>query len=161
MLRSKLKIGDGEYRDSTEYGLVYLDSDKRVGGPTRQFEAVSYPERDGEEILAKSVFAPFDYKVKFFIQADSVDSANDIISEFNSGLYEEDAEDSDTDVKTFKPVEFVNLYKRHKIAGTPYPIDLAAEFWRDPTGRVNDIVVVEWVIRVSKPQDCDFNYTEE
>lgn len=158
MLRCKIKIGSGELLDSLdEHGLVYLDSDKRVGAPARQFETVSYPERDGEDILPKSTLQPFDYKVKFFVQANSVDSANALLEAFNGQLY---TTTTGTDVKTFLPVEFVNIYKRHKIVGYPTLIDLATDYWRDPSGSVSDIVVVEWTIRVSSPQDCDFNYSE-
>jgi len=157
MLRAKIKIGDLAEVDTLEYGLVYLDSDKRTGAPTKGYEAVSYPEREGEDILPKSVDAPFDYTVKFFVQAGSVDTANDLIVQFNDKLYEQEA---GSDIKTFHKVEFTNLYKRHKIVGYPFPIDMATEFWRDPSGLVKDVVVVEWKIRVTKPSECNFNYSE-
>lgn len=154
MITVRLKIGDGAIQDTRELGLVYLDSDKRFGAETKGFEATAYPEEEGEHIIPKSVDAAFDYKVKFFIQADSVDNANAKIAAFNASLYSKEA---DSDIKTFKQVEFYNDYKRHKIVGYPQPIAEATDFWRDPDNQVNDVVVVEWTIRVTKPSLCDFN----
>lgn len=154
MLTARLKIGDGAIQDTQVYGLVYLDSDKRLAAPTKGFEATSYPEEEGEHIMPKTVDAAFDYKAKFFIQADSLENANEKIAAFNSELY---TQEQDSDVKTFKQVEFYNDYKRHKIVGYPQPIAEATEFWRDRTNQVNDVVVVEWTIRVTKPSLCDFS----
>lgn len=154
MLTARLKIGDGAIQDTRVYGLVYLDSDKRLAAPTKGFEATSYPEEEGEHIMPKTVDAAFDYKAKFFIQADSLENANEKIAAFNSELY---THEQDSDVKTYKQVEFYNDYKRHKIVGYPQPIAEATEFWRDMTNQVNDVVVVEWTIRVTKPSLCDFS----
>lgn len=154
MITVRIKIGDGAIVDTTTYGLVYLDSDKRIGAPVKEFEATTYPEEEGEHINPKTVDAPFDYKVKFFIQADSLENANAKIAAFNAMLY---TQASGSDVKTFKQVEFYNDYKRHKIVGYPKPMDEATEFWQDRNNQVNDVVVVEWIIRVNKPSLCDFN----
>lgn len=154
MITVRLKIGDGTIQDTRELGLVYLDSDKRLGAEIKGFETTAYPEEEGEHIIPKSVDAAFDYKVKFFIQANSVDNANAKIAAFNASLYSKDA---GSDVKTFKQVELYNDYKRHKIVGYPLPIAEATDFWRDPDNQVNDVVVVEWTIRVTKPSLCDFN----
>lgn len=154
MLTARLKIGDGAIQDTRVHGLVYLDSDKRLAAPTKGFEATSYPEEEGEHIMPKTVDAAFDYKAKFFIQADSLENANEKIAAFNSELY---TQEQDSDVKTYKQVEFYNDYKRHKIVGYPQPIAEATEFWRDRTNQVNDVVVVEWTIRVTKPSLCDFS----
>lgn len=155
MLTAKIKIGSGNVVDTQTYGLVYLDSDKVTGAPSKGFESTSYPEEEGEHIIPKTVDAAFDYKVKFFIQATSLKDANQLISEFNASLYTKSG-----DVKTYKQVEFYNIYKRHKIVGYPSEISEATEFWRDMKNQVNDVVVVEWNIRVNKPGLCDFSYTE-
>lgn len=157
MLTARINI-DGTVRDSQYYGLVYLDSDKVTAAPSKGFESTSYPEEEGEHILPKTVDAAFDYKVKFFIQTNSLQNANDLISAFNSALY---TQASGSDVKTYKQVEFYNDYKRHKIVGYPHPIAEAQEFWRDKYNQVQDVVVVEWTMRVPKPSLCDFNLTEE
>lgn len=155
MLTAKIKIGSGSVVDTQTYGLVYLDSDKVTGAPSKGFESTSYPEEEGEHIIPKTVDAAFDYKVKFFIQATSLKDANQRISEFNASLYTKSG-----DVKTYKQVEFYNIYKRHKIVGYPSEISEATEFWRDMKNQVNDVVVVEWTIRVNKPGLCNFSYTE-
>lgn len=165
MITVRIKIGDGVVTDSASYGLIYLDSDKRVGSPIKEFESTSYPEEEGEHINPKTVDAAFDYKVKFFVKADAVANSdtdaqkklktvNAKIKSFNALLY---AQASGSDVKTFKQVEFYNDYKRHKIVGYPQPIAEAEDFWRDRRNQVNDIAIVEWTIRVNKPSLCDYN----
>lgn len=158
MLTARVKIGSGSIVDTRTYGLVYLDSDKRVGAPSKGFETTSYPEEEGEHILPKTVDAAFDYIVKFFIRADSLENANAKIAAFNAMLY---TQASGSDTKEYNVVEFYNDYKRHKIVGYPHPIDEAQDFWRDQTNQLNDIIVVEWTIRVVKPSLCDFNLPDE
>lgn len=154
MITVRLQIADGEVTDTQQYGFIYIDSDKRVGVESKGFESTSYPEEEGEHIIPKTVDNAFDYKVKFFIQADSVNNANDKIDAFNQLLYTQDPE---TGVKTFKQVTFYNDYKRHMIVGYPNEISEATEFWRDRTNQLQDIVVIEWTIRVTKPSLCDFS----
>ena len=154
MLKVRLKIGDGEITDTLAYGFVYLDSDRRVGPDSKGFESTAYPEEEGEHIIPKTVDAAFDYKVKFFIQGTSLEDANAKIDAFNKLMY---TQEDESDVKTYKQVEFYNDYKRHKIVGYPLPISEATDFWRDLNNQVNDVVVVEWTIRVTKPSLCDFS----
>lgn len=153
MITVRLKIGDGEIQDTQDFGFIYLDSDKRVGAPSKGFEATSYPEEEGEHILPKTVDDAFDYKVKFFIQGTTLENANAKIAAFNASLH---GEPNELGLKTYYPVVFYNDYKRHKIVGYPSEISEATDFWRDKTDQVNDIVVVEWTIRVSKPSLCEF-----
>ena len=152
MITVRLKIGSGSIVDTQTLGLIYLDSDKRTGAPSKGFESTSYPEEEGEHIIPKTVDAAFDYKVKFFIQATSLKDANAIIDDFNASLYTKSG-----DVKTYKQVEFYNDYKRHKIVGYPSEIAEATDFWRDRDNHLNDVVIVEWNIRVDKPSLCDFS----
>jgi hypothetical protein len=158
MLTARLKIGTGEIQDTRTYGLVYLSSDNVVGAPIKGFEETSYPEQQGVNISPKTVDAAFDYKVTFFMQASSIANANERIRLFNNALFEQPL---NSDVKTFKKVEFYNDYKRHKIVGYPQPISEAKDFWRDKRSQLNDIVIVEWTIRVVKPSDCDFSTVPE
>ena len=153
MITVRLKIGDGSIWDTKDFGFIYLDSDKRVGAPSKGFEATAYPEEEGEHIIPKAVDDAFDYKVKFFIQSDSIEDANAKIVAFNASLH--GAPDS-LGLKTYYPVTFYNDYKRHKIVGYPSEIAEATEFWRDRDNQLNDIVVVEWNIRVTKPSLCEF-----
>jgi hypothetical protein len=154
----RLKIGDGEIVDTQTFGFIYLDSDKRVGAESKGFEATAYPEEEGEHILPKAADDAFDYKVKFFIQATSLKDANQLITEFNESLHDTPDE---LGLKTYYQVTFYNDYKRHKIVGYPSEIPEATDFWRDHRNQVEDIVIVEWTIRVTKPSLCDFNLGAE
>lgn len=157
MIKVSLQIGEDRIFDTADmYGLVYLSSDTIFSAPLRTFETSQYPEQDGENVYPCTVYEPFDYKIKFFVQAElGLSNANQKISEFNNLLYSEDA----YGIKTFKRVVFYNNYKKVKIVGYPYLIKEATseDFWRDSRGRASDVVCVEWTIRVDRPQDCDFN----
>ena len=159
MIRVRLKIGSGELLDTIDgYGLIYISADSRFAAPIKEFEKTSYPEQEGENILAKTVSDAFDYKVTWFVKADgSLGNANKVIANFNSQLY---SKAGGQDILTFNTVTFYNDYKKVKIFGTPSLIQEATEFWRDAQGKQHDVVCVEWVIRVSKPSLCDFNLTE-
>ena len=158
MITVRLKIGDGEIVDTQNFGFIYLDSDKRVGPESKGFEATAYPEEEGEHIIPKTVDDAFDYKVKFFIQATTLKDANQLISEFNESLHDTPDE---LGLKTYYQVTFYNDYKRHKIVGYPSEIPEATDFWRDHRNQIEDIVIIEWTIRVTKPSLCDFNLGAE
>lgn len=155
MIKVRLQIADGVIEDTADkYGLVYLESDTRFLAPIRPFESTKYAEQNGENIHPVSVLEPFDYKVIFFVDATSgIDNANQKIAAFNSLLYTHNEDGT----MTFKRVVFYNDYKKVKITGYPSPIAETTEFWRDSRGRQADVVCVEWIIRVDKPQECDFN----
>lgn len=165
MIRVRLSIGaetaaeaasTAVYTDdkSTAWGgLVYISSDNRFAADVKDYDATSYPEQEGENIIPKTVDAPFDYTVKFYINAEgSLENANQKIAAFNAALYTQDG-----DVKTFKKVYFFNDYKKVLIVGYPKPMAAATDFWRDSEGKAHDVVVVEWTIRVTKPSECNFN----
>lgn len=159
MLTVRIQIGEGEIQDSTVYSLVYLSADHRFAADTKGFESTSYPEEEGEHILPKTVDAAFDYKVRFYVRAEgALENANQKIAAFNELLY---SQEQGSDVKTFNLVHFYNDYKKVLIVGYPQPISMATDFWRDGSGRAHDVVVVEWVIRVTKPSLCDFNLASE
>ena len=155
MITVRLQIADGEIKDTaSEYGLVYLEADSRLGAPIKAFEKSTYAEQPGSNLDPKTVDNEFDYKVKFFVKANGdLDNANAVVSNFNALLYTEDTDN----VKTFKQVTFYNDYKKVKIVGYPSPISEATEFWRDSMGRQADVVCVEWIIHVNNPTLCDFN----
>lgn len=157
MLTVRIKIGDGQIKDSTAYSLVYLSADNRFAADTKGFESTSYPEEEGEHIIPKTVDAAFDYKVRFYVRAEgALENANQKIAAFNALLY---SPASGSDVKTFNKVEFYNDYKKVLIVGYPKPISEATDFWRDGSGKAHDVVVVEWTIRVTEPSLCNFNLT--
>ena len=157
MIKVRLQIASGEIYDTIDqYSLVYLSSDTIFSAPLRPFESTKYPEQDGENVNPSTVYEPFDYKVKFFVQAElGLENANKKIAAFNKLLYSE----NDSGLKTFNRVAFYNDYKKVKIVGYPSLISEVDEddFWRDSAGRTTDVVCVEWSIHVDKPQECDFN----
>lgn len=155
MINVRLQIANGEIVDTADsYGLIYLNSDRRFSAPIKAFETTKYPEQPGSNLLPKTVDDEFEYKVEFFVMADGeISNANQVISAFNSLLYDIDEDN----IKTFKQVAFYDDYKKVKIVGYPYPIQEATDFWRDSKGRVADVVCVEWIIKVNNPTLCDFN----
>lgn len=157
MIRVRLQINNGQIYDTIdEFGLVYLSSDHRFEAPLREMEKTTYAEEEGEHLLNKIVRDAFDYNVEFFIKANgTLKNANDVIASFNSRLY---TQDDESDLMQFHQVTFYNDYKKVKIVGIPSLISEASEFWRDSKGTQHDVVKVEWRIRVSKPNLCDFNY---
>ena len=158
MIKVRLQIGEGAIVDTEDaYGFIYLDSDKRTGAPSKGFEATAYPEEEGEHLLPVTVDAAFDYTVKFFVQVTTLANANAKITAFNGALHGTPNERGE---KEYYQVTFYNDYKRHKIVGYPSEIAEASEFWRDRTNQVNDVVVIEWNIRVNTPSLCDFNLAE-
>lgn len=73
MIRTEIQIGEGDKKDTfDEYGFVYLSSDNRISPPTRDFEKTSYPEENGEHIDRRTVYEPFDFKVKFCAKTNGV-----------------------------------------------------------------------------------------
>ena len=157
MLTARIKIGDdGTYQDTVEgWGLVYLSSDSRLASDIKDFEATQYPEEEGEHILPKTVDAPFDYKVKFFIRTSTRENANAKVAAFNNAISTQDAT---TKVRTFKKIYFHDEYKKVLIVGYPKPMAEPDKFWRDTRGNALDVVTVELLIRVTTPSECDFNY---
>ena len=169
MIRVRLSIGAENATEAASsavdtagtYGLVYISSDSIFAAPLKDFDATSYPEQEGENIIPKTVDAPFDYNVKFYVKAEDLDgtghllsNANAKIAAFNAALY---SQSQGSDVKTLNKVYFFNDYKKVLIVGYPKPIQEATDFWRDSENKAHDIVLVEWTIRVTKPSECNFN----
>ena len=154
MIKARIQIGDKGtiYDTSEQFGLVYVNGDKRFAAPIKDFEVTSYPEQPGVNILPKTTDDTFEYKVVFFIKTNSVANANKRIAEFNSALYTQKGY-----VKTFKRVKFFDDYKGVMIVGYPIPIAEATNFWRDTKGKQADVVCVEFNIKVDNPSLCDFN----
>ena len=154
MLTARIKIGDDQIRDTQYYGLVYVSSDSRFAPDSKDFDVTTYPEQEGENVNPKTVDAPFDYKIKFYVKAEGkLENANQKIKAFNELLYDKGSDG----IKTYKQVYLYNDYKKVLIVGYPKPIATPTQFWRDHTGETHDVVVVEWTIRVVKPSLCDFN----
>lgn len=157
MIRAKIQIANGAVVDIFDtYGLGYLDSDKRVGPETKGFDATSYPEEEGEHIIPRTVDAAFDYTVKFFVRGTVLDTINAKIKAFNQAICP-----LSEGVRTVNQVAFYNVFKGHKIVGYPKTIPEAEEFWRDPEDHINDVAVVNWTLRVTKPSLCEYDYRDQ
>lgn len=160
MITVRLNIGSNENDpvDTRTYGLVYISSDHRFAADLKDLDTTTYPEEEGEHIIPKAVDAPFDYKVTFYVDAEgALENANQKIAAFNALL---NTQNASTKVRTLNKVWFYNDYKKVLIVGYPKPISEATDFWRDSAGKAHDVVLVEWLIRVTKPSECDFNLTE-
>lgn len=156
MLHVRLQIGDGEIKDTQEWGMVYLNSDYVAGPPSKGFESTAYPEEEGEHILAETVDDAFDYEVSFFVQPSSSQTANQLIAAFNEAMISS----SDGDVKQVSRVTFYNDHRRVKIVGYPKPISEAEKLWRDVNDYLYDVYSVKWTIRVTEPSLCNFKAAE-
>lgn len=156
MIRTKIKIGDGEILDTFEsFGLCYLTSDKIMSAPSKTMESTTYPEREGENILPLAVDDAFDYKITFLVQSkNGLSRANALIEAFNNSLY---SRAEGEDVKEYRQVTFYNPARNNTIVGYPKPISAATDYWFDMDGNESDAAKVEFVIRVNKPSLCDFS----
>lgn len=152
MIKARLQIENGDIYDITEkYGLVYVNGEKRLASPIKEFEETIYPEQSGKNVLPKTTDEAFVYNVELFIKTDNITRANKVIARFNSALFTQEGE-----VKIFKQVTFYDDYKGVKIVGFPKPMSEATTFWRDKNGQLADIVVCKWAIDVNNPSLCDF-----
>lgn len=157
MIQAKIKIGtNGEVKDTYEdYGLCYISADNTVGATTKDFEATSYPEQEGENILPKTVEEAYDFKVEFLVAAkEGLGQAAAVVEQFNSSLYTQ-AEDST--VREYKPVTLYIPTREVTIVGYPKPISVASDYWYDKAGQKADAALVEFTIRVTQPSLCNYH----
>jgi hypothetical protein len=157
MIRARLQIADGEILDTKDaYGLIFIDSDKRLAPDLSDIESSEYPAQDGANPDTRRVFKKFDYTVTLAIKAPNKDlqNANAKIAAFNKLLY---SDSGFGDAKTFKQVTFYNDHYKVKIVGIPDLIISPDTFYRDSHGRIYDFVQVDWVIHVFNPNLCDWS----
>lgn len=156
MITSRIKVGDGDIKDTLEYGLIFKKSDTRTEAPIKKRDSTSYAEKSGEHLDTRTVMDSFDYKIEFAIVTENKDisNANVVVSRFNNELY---TKENGSDIRTYKQVTFYDDYKRCKIVGIPEPISEPKELYRRQDGSCMDCAVVEFVIHVSNPNLCDFN----
>jgi hypothetical protein len=156
MIKAQIKIGsDGEFKDTYDtYGLCYIEADKTVGPSAKDFEATSYPEEEGENILPKSVDEAFDFKVVFLVEAhDDLGQVAARVKAFNAALY---AATEESDTKEFKQVSLQIPTRNITVVGYPKPISSATDYWYDSDNNKADAALVEFTIRVNKPSLCTF-----
>lgn len=163
MIRCGIKISNGEVKDSfTEYGLIFISSDKIFAPPTKGMLEESFVEEAGVHTDKKTVDDKFEYNVKFLIECPNTDinNANIKIANINSLMYEQE---QGSDIKTFKEWTIHNYKDRVNITGIPSPISSvdADDFFRDKNGTQHDAVVVELKLNVTNPKKCDFATSNE
>lgn len=152
MIRVSIAYNGGTAVDTySTYGFIYLSSDHRFGAPLKELESTSYPEEEGVHYYDKAVANKFDYKVTFLVEGSTTADINERIAAFNAAL---------TTNGTLNEVTIFNTYKKLKISGYGMPVEMAEEFWRDSRGEMAEAAKVDFVIKVHKPSDCDFNYEE-
>lgn len=165
MIKVRIQIGDGDIKDTLEYGLIFMESDKRMESPIKKRDTTSYAEEAGEHTDPRTVQDAFDYKVKFVVEAPNknLQNANAVIAKFNKVLYEVVGPNNAAyaqglrHIRHYKTVTFYDDYKRVKIVGLPEPIAEVEKLYRRQSGEQMDCAVVELTIHVSDPTKCDFN----
>lgn len=158
MIRSRIQIEDGEIWDFQErFGFIYLDADERTAADEKEDAVSSYAGEAGEHRDGRTVEAPFDYKVKFLVEAKNSDVANVnvLIYTFNDAIRE--SVDGTSDVKRKKEITFYNDYNGVMIVGYPEVVSVPEEVYHSRVYGDLDFAVIELKIRVSDPRKCIFN----
>ena len=150
MINVDIHISGGSKVDTYgTYGLLYISADNRLDAPYKEMDKTSYPEQAGENVYPLAVKDAFDYKITFLVQGTTLNTINSRISTFNSAII--------TAGGMFKKVTFYNYDRNTKIVGYPKPIAEAKEFWYNSLGEKTQSAMVELVIRVTDPTECNFN----
>jgi hypothetical protein len=157
MIHTDIHIAGGSKVDTySTYGLLYISADNRLDAPYKEMDKTTYPEQAGENVYPLAIKDAFDYKITFLVEGTTLNAINGRISTFNSAII--------SSGNMFKKVTFYNYDRRVKIVGYPQPIAEAKDFWytslgSDTQGNVKtQSAMVELVIRVVNPSECDFNY---
>ena len=153
MIKSSIEI-DGKLYDSyDEFGLIYVDADERTAPDEKADAVTSYAGEHGEHRDGRTAYAPFDYKVKFIVQAPNTDlsSINTVIKKFNDAIR---THSNGTLIK--KPIAFYNQLNRVKIVGYPDLLAVPTQVYHSGSLGALDCAMVELNIRVSEPQKCNF-----
>lgn len=156
MIESRIQIENGEIWDFyKKFRFIYMDADERTAPNEKEDAVSSYAEQAGENRDGRTVDAPFDYMVKFLVEAPNKDltNVNVKVNDFNRAVREKLP---DSDVKRKKEIAFYNLLNRVKIVGTCEPIAEPTEVYHSNRYGELDFAVVELKIRVSDPRKCDF-----
>ncbi len=156
MIKSLIQIEGGEVWDFYEkFGFIYMDADERTAPDEKEDAVSSYAEDPGEHRDGRTVDAPFDYTVRFIVEAEGsdADNVNKKIAAFNDAVREIIP---DGGVKRKREIAFYNLNNRCKIVGTAEVIAVPKEAQYAHRAGLTDYADVELKIRVSDPSKCDF-----
>lgn len=161
MIRSLISVDGGSPIDTYKaFGFIYIDADERIAADEKDDASTSYAEEAGEHRDGRTVDAPFDYTVKFLIEAPNKDltNVNRRVANFNKAVRETI---SGSDVKRRKEIAFFNLLNRVKIVGYPDVIATPTKVYRSNRYGELDFAEIELRIRVSDPRKCDFQLNTE
>lgn len=156
MKRSLIQIEDGDVLDFySAFGFIFMDADGRTAPDEKEDAVSSYAEEAGEHRDGRVVDAPFDYAVRFLIEAPNKDLANVNvkINDFNRAVRELV---TGSDIKRKREITFYNLVNRVKIVGYPGLVAEPKECYQSIRHGWMECAVVELKIRVSDPRKCDF-----
>lgn len=159
MIRARIQIEDGPVRDTyMGWGFIVMGQSHRFAAPEKPRDTSSYVWEPGENQDPRTVAAPFDYTIKFLVEAPNrrLQNANARIAAWNAAVRQTTAGSA---VRRCRTVTLYDDRMRCRIVGTPEIIESADDddFYRMQDGSVLDCVVVELKIHVSHPELCDFD----
>lgn len=156
MIKWDIQIGRGERADTyKEWGLIPLSIDSRLSSSVKKQDSTAYAEEAGEHVDTRAVYDAFDVVARFAAVADRGGRVNTLIKSFNDAIM---VKRGGSDVYDKQVVALYDHYKHRVLVGYPEPIGEEPEEWFQ-VGR-EEVAIVELRIRVSNPNDCDFDYSE-
>lgn len=155
MIKSNIQIENDVVMDFYDaFGFIYVDADERTAPDEKQDAVTSYAEEAGEHRDGRTVYAPFDYTAKFIIEAPNKDltNVNAKIKAFNDAIRADE-----NGMLRKRKISFYNLLNRVKIVGYPELISVPTKVYHSNAYGGLDFALVELKIRVSNPNECNFN----
>lgn len=153
MIRARIQIGKGEIYDAYDkYGFVYLDADERTAPDIQDYTTTKYVEDSVEFIDTRTIEVPFDYKVKFLVEAPNGNfkSVNNKIDDFNKLLFNR----GQGGMLYAQKVTLYNDLNRVKIVGYPKPVSEPTEVYHTGSYGGSDWIAFELTIHVANPKEC-------
>ena len=139
----RIQIGSGTVQDISFYGFFLGKTPSMLGCDIKESNIIitDFPEISGSTVYIPPTPAlkSFDYPITFIYFSDSIDSANQVISDFYNSMLGEVI----TIYNDFKKVMVKGYAKSYK----------EGEFYRSE----KDIVIFDIVFFIPKPQDCNFD----
>lgn len=158
MIKWSIKISNEDgFADLTEkWGLIPLSIDHRMSAPIKARDKSAYAEQRGVNIDTRAVYDTFEVTAKVCAIAKNVQHVNCLISAFNEAIF---IKRDDSDIVDVQKVVLLDHDKHRALVGYPkQPLGTEPEEWF----RVGDeeVAVMDLVIEVADPNECDFDYHE-
>lgn len=156
MIKWDIQIGNGERADTyKQWGLIPLSIDSRLSASVKKQDGVAYAEEAGEHVDTRVVYDAFDVVARFAVVADKGGRVNTLIKAFNDAIL---VRRGDSDVYDKQIIALYDHLKHRVLVGYAEPIGEEPEAWFK-VGR-EEVAIIELRIRVSNPNDCDFDFSE-